>query len=238
MTAIALRRVAWRHPETGAAVVAALAWSMLLALVAGPPELVQSHAELHRRAPVLSGAIGWMLMTIAMMVPAALPVARDHALGAVWARRGRTVRLFLTSFVAVWLAFGAVAAAIVAVAGGILGASDGALLAGALAAAAAWELTACKWRAVRACHLIRPLPPRGARADVECVRSGLVYGRRCVLACWPVMLAMIVAGHESIGLMVALTLVVGVEKVVGRPARFALPIATVLAADAFVTLAA
>ena len=234
--AFALQRVAWRHPEWGAVGVAAVAWAALFAPVLGPPQLQTAHAELHASAPMAAGVVGWLLMTTAMMVPASLPVARDQALGAVWARRQRTVALFLAGAFAVWALFGLSAAAGADVAEQALGAPRGMVLAIVLAAAAAWELTTLKWRAVRACHLVRPLPPRGARADRACVASGIVYGRRCVASCWGVMAAMAVAGHQALGLLVVLALVVGVEKVAARPARLATPIAAALAADALIAL--
>lgn len=237
MTAVALRRARWHHPEAGAAGVAALAWLALLIAVAGPEQLRELHAEAHRSVPLLAGAVGWMLMTLAMMVPAALPVARDYALGALWARRQRTVGVFFTSYLAVWAAFGAVAYATVALAERSLGVPEAALLAAVLLTGALWELTAPKWRSVRACHLVSPLPPRGTKADVACVRAGAVYGRRCVMGCWAAMLAMVVAGHASIGLMVLLAAVVAAEKLVVRSARFAVPIAAVLAGAALISIA-
>ena len=236
-TAVALRRASWQHPEAGAAAIAALAWLAVLAAAGGPEEIRALHDDAHRGAPLLTGAAGWLLMSVAMMVPAALPVARDHALGALWARRQRTVGLFLAGYVAVWAAFGAAAFAAIAAAQAGLGVPDDALLVAVLLVAATWELTALKWRSVRACHLVAPLPPRGTRADRACLRAGVVYGRRCVTGCWPVMLAMAVAGHASIGLMVLLATIVAAEKLVVRSARFALPIAATLAGAAVVALA-
>lgn len=234
-TAVALRRASW-HPEAGAAAIAALAWLALLA-AAGLAEIRTLHDDAHRSAPLVTGAAGWLLMSVAMMVPAALPVARDHALGALWTRRQRTVGLFFAGHIAVWGAFGAAAFAAIAAAEAGFGVPADALLAAVLLTAALWELTAAKWRSVRACHLVTPLPPRGARADRACLRAGVVYGRRCVGGCWPVMLAMAVAGHASVGLMVLLTAIVAAEKLVVRSARLALPIAGLLAYAALVTVA-
>lgn len=232
-----LRQAAWRHPEVSAAGMAALAWAALLIALAGPAPLRQLHADAHRDHPLLAGAFGWMLMSVAMMVPAALPIARDHALGALWARRRRTVGLFFTGYLAVWAAFGAVAAIAVALARDLLGTDDRVLLAAALLGAAAWEQTAVKWRAARACHQSTPLPPRGTRADVACVRAGTVYGGRCAASCWALMLAMAVAGHAAIGLMLVLTAIVAAEKLLARPARLAVPVAAILAGDALIVLA-
>lgn len=235
MTAVALRRATWRHPETGAAGVAALAWLAVLAPVTGPDAARELHAEAHRSLPLAAGAAGWISMTVAMMVPAALPAARGHALGALWARRRRTVAIFLGGYVAVWAVFGAVASGLVALAGGHLDRSV--LLAAILLAGAAWELTPAKWRAVRACHRISPLPPRGTKADVACARAAVVYGGRCVVACWAFMLAMAVASHTSLGLMVLLAAVVAAERLLARPARHAALVAAALVFAALVSIA-
>ena len=222
MSAAALQRLTWHHPEAGAAAVAAAAWAVvLLPALGGDGALV--HAEAHEAAPVLAAAAGWVAMVVAMMVPTALPVARHHGLNALWQRRGRTVALFLGGYVALWGAFGAVA----------LPAAGQLPLAALLLVAAAWELTPAKWRAVRSCHLPEPLPPRGARADAACVHAGIRYGRRCALACWPAMLAMAVAGHEAVGLMVVVAVVLLAEKLALRPSRLALPAAALFVALAF-----
>ena len=147
MSAVALQRLGWHHPEAGAAAVAAGAWALVLAPVVGGSELQAAHDEAHAAAPFAAGAAAWVLMVVAMMLPTALPAARFHALGALWRRRGRTVALFLGGYVAVWVAFGAVAVPL------------GALvpLAPVLLVAVAWELTPLKWRALRGCHLPEPL---------------------------------------------------------------------------------
>lgn len=236
-SALALRRSHWYHPEAGAFAVAALAWLGMLAVVAGPAPLRELHAQAHRQLPVLAGAAGWMLMTVAMMVPTALPVARDHALGALWSRRQRTIALFIASYLAVWAAFGALAAVAVALAERTLDVQAGALLGAALLAGAAWELTRTKWRAVRSCHRVTPLPPRGAKASRACTRAGIAYGRLCMVACWPAMLAMAVAGHANLGLMSLLAAVIAAEKLLVRPAAYAKPFAAVLAFAALVSIA-
>jgi predicted metal-binding membrane protein len=51
------------------------------------------------------------------------------------------------------------------------------------------------------------------------------------------MLALAVAGHASIALMVLLAAVVAAEKLLVRPTRFALPIAGLLAYAALVSIA-
>lgn len=217
MTALALRRVAWSHPELVAAVVAAGAWTLLLVHAQhphGPGE------------PYFASLSGWVVMVVAMMVPGALADVRLVALSSLWSRRRRTIALFLGAYVCVWIGFGAVAIPLAA------GASVGVVL----VLAAVWELTPWKWRSVRSCHLIEVLPPRGARADAACARAGLRYGWRCVASCWPLMLAMAAASHQAVALMALLTIVVAAERIVVRSARLRAPAAAALAAAALLAL--
>jgi predicted metal-binding membrane protein len=231
--ASALRRRAWRHPEAAAAGVAVLAWAWLLVPVAGGA--ATAHGSEHHATPFLPSTAGWLVMVAAMMLPGALPAARELALGGPWSRRQRTTALFLGGYVGVWVAFGAVAHAAAWLAERGLGIGSAVVLPGLLAAAALWQLSPWKWRAVRACHLLRPLPPRGVRADAACAGAALRYGRWCVVSCWPVMAAM-AAASPSLWLMVLLTVLVTAEKLAAQSSRLAGSGAAVLAGAAAVVL--
>jgi predicted metal-binding membrane protein len=228
VSALALRRASWSHPELGAAAPAALAWAALAAHAATP----HGHAAAGGApaAAVLAAAGGWLAMCAAMMLPGALADLRAVALGALWRRRGRTVALFGGAYLAVPAAFGLVALP--------LAAATGLGLAIPLALAAAWELTPWKWRALRRCHLIDPLPPSGSAADAACVRAGLRYGGACLVACAPLMLVAAAAGHRALVLMALLTVLVSAEKLVVRSARLRVPAAAALAAAAVLAAAA
>lgn len=217
--------------------LAALAWALLLAPVAGPEAVRGLHAGAHDAVPLVAGAAGWILMATAMMVPSTLPVVRELGLGALWSRRRRTMTIFLTTYMGVWGIFGAVAYGVVAVGEAGLGISTRTLLPAVLAVAGLWELTRWKWRAVRMCHLIIPLPPRGLKADTACAAAALRYGRRCLAACWALMLAMTVGGHTNLGLMVLLAALVATGKLAARPARLAVPLAGILAYAAVISMA-
>lgn len=219
MSALALRRAAWSHPELGAAGAAAAAWALLAAHALHP------HTG---QEPFMAGLAGWIVTATAMMVPGALADVRRVALSSMWPRRRRTVVVFLGAYLTVWTGFGALALAALP----LLGVGAGVLL----AAAAAWELTRGKWRALRRCHLLEPLPPRGNRADAACAGQGLRYGARCVTSCWAPMLAMAAAGHLAVALMALLTVVITVEKTVVRSARLRSPAAATLAGAAVVAL--
>jgi predicted metal-binding membrane protein len=219
VTALALRRSTWSHPELTAAAAAAAAWALLVGHALHPHTGTE---------PFLAGLSGWIVMATAMMVPGTLADVRRVALSSMWERRQRTIVVFLGAYLSVWIGFGALALAALP----LLGLGAGVLL----AAAAVWELGAVKWRAVRRCHLIEPLPPRGTRADAACARAGLRYATRCVASCWPLMLAMAAAGHLALGVMALGTVVVTAEKIVVRSARLRGPAAAVLAGAAVVAL--
>jgi predicted metal-binding membrane protein len=237
----ALQRAGWRHPEAAAAGVAAAAWALLLMAARGTGTVPHAGHHLGPQDVPASGsflvlAAGWLVMSVAMMVPGALPAARHLALGALWPRRQRTVGIFLSAYLAVWAAFGAVAHAALWAAGRVLGIDAAALLLPvALASAAVWQVTPQKWYAARACHLLPPLPPRGVKADLACATVALRYGRNCVTSCWPIMLGMVAAGHGDLGLMALLTVIVSAEKVAARPGRLAVPTAAVLVLAAVVS---
>lgn len=229
-------RASWRHPEWGAAGVAAAGWALVLAAAVGS-SAANTHVH-HTDAGTggqggvaagwLTGAVGWPVMCVAMMVPAALPAVRHVALTGRWNRRQRGAAIFLASYLAVWSLFGLVALAAIDWVRGDLHAGNTALLAAALVAAAAWQLTPSKRRSLRACHLIAPIPPSGLRADAACAAAGLGYGRRCVASCWALMLTMAVAGHASMLLMVLVTSIVVTERVAVRGTRLGGPTAIAL----------
>jgi predicted metal-binding membrane protein len=220
VSSVALGRASWRHPELAAAAAAAGAWALLVA------HSLQPHPW---PEPYLAALSGWVVMAAAMMVPGALADVRRVALASMWHRRQRTIAIFLGSYLSAWIAFGVVALAVTGWTG---------LAAGiALVLAAAWELSPQKWRAVRRCHLVEALPPRGLHADAACGRAGLRYGWRCIVACWPLMLAMAAAGHQALALMALLTAIVAAEKIVVRSARLRGPAAALLAGAALLAAA-
>lgn len=245
-----VRRTAWHHPEWTVALVAVACWAVLVALhlrgggvVAGRAQgathaTAMHHAAMHRAAgQPPEGAGGWLaaqgtwlLMAPAMMLPSALPAARHVALNSRWRRRQRGGAVFTGAYLAVWLLFGLVAVSLTRLAR--LPEGAGWPLAAALAVAAGWELTAAKRRCLRACHRTSPLPPDGWKADAACARFGLRYGWAGLGACWALMLAMAIAGHASLLLMLVLTIIVVAEEGLVKGTRLGPAAALVLVAAA------
>jgi predicted metal-binding membrane protein len=234
---LALRRLGWAHPELGALACAAFAWMTLLLLATGDQGIQSAHQAAHRSEPLLVGLSGWFVMCVAMMMPAASFHARRLALGALWERRQRTIALFLASYLTVWLALGLALLVSLTLLGSSTETGPAPLLALALGLAAAWSLFPWKWRALRRCYLAQPLPPDGSKADRACMAEGRRYGRLCLVADGPLMIATLIAGHEALGLMVLLAIAMTGEKVLARPAFHRHVVAAILvglAALAFV----
>ena len=215
MSSVALGRASWRHPELAAAAAAAGAWALLVA------HSLQPHPW---PEPYVAALSGWVVMAAAMMVPGTLADVRRVALASMWRRRQRTIAIFLGSYLCAWVALRR--------GGARLHRLDRRRRGRRARARRRWELSPQKWRAVRRCHLVEALPPRGLQADAACGRAGLRYGWRCIVACWPLMLAMAAAGHQALALMALLTAIVAAEKIAVRSARLRGPAAALLAGAA------
>jgi predicted metal-binding membrane protein len=205
----AARRRAWRRPEWPWAALVVAAWAALLAGAGG--------GGAHGHAP---GPASWTLMVVATMVPATIPVLRAVSLDSMWQRRHRSAALFLVAYLAVWMAFGAVALGAFELARA-LGAGHvlhGATATGAcLFVAANWQLSPRHRRCLKRCHRSLPLGARGRAADRACSRYGFYHARQCAGACWPLMLAMVPA--HGLALMAALTALSSWQRLARRPRR-------------------
>jgi predicted metal-binding membrane protein len=152
-------------------------------------------------------------MVVAMMVPASLPTAFRLQ------QTPGTMVAFLAGYLAIWMAF-----ALLAFAGDTLvhqvvkewsWLSHHVSLIGAvtLALAGGFELTPFKAQALSRCDSVAGVPGKAC-----CVGrkpgwpGGCAYGRRCVSACWALMLALFGIGTGSVPVMAALTGLLALEK--------------------------
>lgn len=178
---------------------------------------------------LLSAAPMWALMATAMMVPPALPAVRHVTVNSLyWRRRQATVE-FLLAFLGIWIAFSVL---VLETLGNWDAASSEWALALALGVAAAWQLTPFKWRALRACHLPSPLPPRGWRATLGAVRFGCRNGAACLVSCWAMMVAVALVASSMLIWMAALTVLIYLEKMNLKPRAASRRVAVLLAAAA------
>jgi predicted metal-binding membrane protein len=134
----------------------------------------------------------------------------------VFARRRAAAKLLFAS--AYFLAWSAALSAALAVLLALRGAGAAAWAAEPLlfVAAAAWQGTHLKRRALQACHRPGRFRAGGAGANADMRRFGLQHGAACIAACWTVMLPMLLGEH---GLLpgLAATLVLFAERHEMRP---------------------
>ena len=162
----------------------------------------------------------FMLMAIAMMLPATTESVRLAAAFSLWRRRGRAIAEWIIAFSAVWLVAGAaiLGARKLAIHSGLL--HPGRLpMAVGLLVAAIWQLTPIKRLALNGCHRTRPLAPCGLRADRDCVLYGAMIGRECLISCGPMMAAMTLGDGNQAILMVGMTSIVLAERFRHRAPR-------------------
>jgi predicted metal-binding membrane protein len=165
---------------------------------------------------------GWMLMTVAMMLPTSLPLvalfysfvrARPHQL--------QLVALLIIGYLGVWTVFAFVVHA--ADLGihrtvddvGWLHANEWIVSAATILFVGVYQFTPLKYRCLDKCR--SPLSFimghwRGGSERAQAVRLGLHHGLFCLGCCWALMLLMFAVGVGNIGWMLVLGAVMAVEK--------------------------
>ena len=190
-------------------------------------------------------ATGWALMVVAMMLPTSIPLVATFA--ALVRRRpepGRLVLLVVVGYVVAWSAFGLgawlfdrlVHLAVAAVP--FLDQHPQLVIGATLLTAGLYQFSALKYRCLDECR--SPLGFilsrwAGQRPRREALALGLAHGAFCVGCCWSLMLVMFGLGLGSLAWMMALGVVMAVEKNapwgrrVGRPLGAFLVLAAVAA---------
>jgi predicted metal-binding membrane protein len=198
--------------------LAALGWIVFLNQARQPMGMQMKRPDL-----TMGGAAGlffamWVAMMVAMMFPAAAPMALMY--GRMQRRQPLSVALFIGSYLLLWIVFGAVAFLLGALVESQASRSEwfamnwarggGALI----VLAGVYQLTPLKDACLGHCRT--PLAfvmshwrdgRRGA------IRMGLVHGLYCVGCCWLFFLILVPLGVMNVAAMVAIALLVFVEKV-------------------------
>ena len=183
-------------------------------------ELTGASAALHHHALIAGGVplmaalpvflTGWLVMAMAMMLPAslrAIQLVEEAPSSVVSPRRARSA--FLASFALVWTAFG-----LVAFLGDVglhhvvdatpwLAERPWLIEAGILALAGGYQLVPLKQRNLEACR--HPVESAVTASIGTMGRLDLRHGFACLGSSWALMLLMFAQGFASIGWMVALT---------------------------------
>jgi len=135
----------------------------------------------------LSVGMGWLLMAIAMMMPLNLQPLMHISISSFSDRRWRSYALFLSGYLAIWLAAGWATKLLELVLGRYVPAVP--LQIGLIAITAfLWQASPLKQRCLNQCHSHRALAAFGPAADVDALRFGLEHGLSCVGSCWALML--------------------------------------------------
>jgi predicted metal-binding membrane protein len=224
----------WR-PEWPVAILTVLAWIVLVAWALWPDGDTGTHVghgmDEHARHGFGTAFAAWGVMSAAMMLPVALPAIRFVAFNSVRARRIRAMTLYVVGYLAVWLAFGAIALATERLLESAIAEKKHLVLAGILIGASLWQISSVKRRALLRCHATVPLPPFGVRADVASARFGGMQGWRCLQSCWALMLVMALIGHAgalALGTMATITVLLMLEELSEDGTEILLPSAAIL----------
>jgi len=163
----------------------------------------------------------WSLMMVAMMLPSAAPAILLYA--RVRAIRGGDADVarswvFLAGYLAVWLLFAIVAALAQSLLAGSSMALDGEIApAVLLIAAGLYQLSPLKSACLQQCRSPAQFISRHWRPGVTgALRLGMLHGAYCVGCCWLLMALLFVGGVMNFAWIAALTLIIGIEKLVPR----------------------
>jgi len=221
------------------------AWAVLLAVEATPGDRYLSHqyepsSVAGQSVAVALYLVGWLLMSVAMMLPTAGRLLGDF--DAVVARRGdhrRLTVLLVGGFLATWLATGYlfrtgdVFVHLAVDASTWLQHHTALIGGGTIVVAGLYQLSDLKHRCLTACRTPRGFVFRhwrGGHPGHDAFRIGLAYGVSCVGCCWALMLMMFGLGTMSPWWMLALTAVMAAEKNLAIGPRLVQPLGVALIA--------
>jgi len=162
----------------------------------------------------------WSLMMLAMMLPSAAPAVLLY--GRVRAIRGgdgvARTWVFLAGYLAIWLLFATLAAFAQSLLAGSSMALGGEIApAVLLIATGLYQLSPLKSACLRQCRAPAQFISRHWRPGVTgALRLGAMHGAYCVGCCWLLMALLFVGGVMNFAWIAALTLIIGIEKLVSR----------------------
>jgi predicted metal-binding membrane protein len=227
----------------------ALSWASLWALGRSPyGQLTHAHgAAGHGLLLVYLSLAGWTLMIVAMMLPTTFPlVALFHSFVRTRADRIRLTGLLVAGYLWIWTLVGLVVYATNHLIRGLIEQSGGlkgnlwAIGAGVLLLAGLYQFTALKHKCLEKCR--SPLSFimehwRGGRAKQEAFHLGVRHGVFCIGCCWSLMLLMFVIGVGSLAWMLALAVLMAMEKNLRWGRRLSSPLGVLLIASGIALVA-
>jgi predicted metal-binding membrane protein len=181
---------------------------------------------------------GWLLMTVAMMLPTSLPlVTLFRALTRQRPDRHRLLLLLIAGYLGAWVLFGG--AVHLADLGlhvavdrtGWLGENAWLIGGATVLVAGVYQFTPLKYHCLDKCRSPRSFLLqhwRGRNASIQAVRLGAHHGLFCIGCCWTLMLLMFGVGVGSLGWMLALAAAMAVEKNLPWGRRISAPLGLTL----------
>lgn len=189
-------------------------------------------------APAVLYVGGWVLMTAAMMLPSTFPLLEIFR--RLTRRRPdstRLVGLLIVGYLGVWLAFGVAAHTLdyglhrLLERGASLQTVAWVYGAGPLLLAGAYQFSSLKHRCLDQCRTPLSFVAkhwRGGNAAAEAWRLGVHHGAWCVGCCWALMLLMFAVGTGNVGWMLALGVLMAIEKNLSWGRRLSAPLGAAL----------
>jgi predicted metal-binding membrane protein len=208
----------WR-PEWPFVLVIFAAWIVMLVDSSRSADHAGHHAHSMLASPnIVEDLTRWGVMSVAMMLPAALPAVGFVALNSLRGRQQRAMMLCAAGYIGVWVACGVPLLLVERLALEAAHIAHQTMVVVEFALAAGWQVTRFKRRALFQCLQTVPLPPVGLRADAASARFGMHQGWRCVQSCWALMFLVTVVGHSAILLLMIVTALILTEELtfVGR----------------------
>ena len=188
------------------------------------------------------GALAWLLMSAAMMLPSTLTlIAAFRGLAARQSQGGRLLALLLAGYLLAWLGFGLVAhglglaLAAVAARSSWLVLNGWAIAAAILLLSGLFQFSPLKSHCLNGCHSpVKFILDHwtGRRPGRESFEIGVFHGLYCIGCCWALMLIMFAVGTANLAWMLLLAAVMAVEKNSPWGRRLSRPLGLVLIAGA------
>ena len=178
--------------------------------------------------------VAWLAMMAAMMLPAISPIVQLYGRAAA-AGRVAPLPFFVAGYLAVWTSIAVPAYFVWRELMDPLSAGDAwvaRVAGGVLLSTAVWQLTPLKSACLRHCRSPISFFLRfgsGATRPAGAVRMGVSHGAFCLGCCWALMAALVALGTMNLGWMIALSLLIFVEKNAPAGERIAVAAAVVFA---------
>jgi predicted metal-binding membrane protein len=170
--------------------------------------------------PLSALVLMWWLMMQAMMLPSAAPAILLYArVRTQQQARGGIAQtwVFAAGYLAVWLMFSIIAATVQRLAATPAMTLPAPAASALLIAAGAYQLSPLKSACLRQCRSPAQFLSRNWRPGTAgAIRLGMLHGAYCVGCCWLLMTLLFVGGVMNFAWIAALTLIVGIEKLVPR----------------------